>query len=81
MGIVKQKQTKNFVDFRSKISWIFKNRILFEAYFLENSIINKPSLGSREVQNKFGPDLLAVLTFIGYKQTDKQSIYKDFGGF
>ena len=37
--------------------------------------IHKPSLGSSEVpQKKLCPIGLAILTFIGYKQTDKQSI-------
>ena len=37
-------------------------------------MIHKPSLGSREVQHKnLGPIGSAVLMFIGYKQTDRQT--------
>ena len=40
---------------------------------LENLIIHKPSLGSREVPQKLGLVGTAVLTFIGYKQTNSQT--------
>jgi len=37
-------------------------------------IIHKPSLGSLDVpQKNLGPIGSAVLTFIGYKQTDRQT--------
>ena len=40
----------------------------------ENLIIHKSSLGSREIpQKNLGPIGSAVLTFIGYKQTDRQT--------
>ena len=42
----------------------------------ENSIIHKPSVGSREVpQKNLGPIGSVVLTVIGYKQTDREGIY------
>ena len=68
-----------------KNSWIFK---IFKIEFcyrqnFENSIVHKPSLGSCEVpQKNVGPIGLAILTFIGFKQTNKQtykqSVLKDF---
>ena len=53
---------------------------LFEIEFswrqiFEILIIHKPSLGSCELPQKLGQIDLAILTFIGNKQTDKQSIY------
>ena len=48
--------------------------ILFWRQIFENLIIHKPSLGSREIpQKNLGPIGSAVLTFIGYKQTDRQA--------
>ena len=50
----------------------FSKIVFYQKQFFGNQIIIKPSLGSREVpQNFFGPIGLAVLTFIGYKQTNK----------
>ena len=62
---------------KKKISWIFKilkNRILFEAFFKKIRSLIKLPWGHARSHNK-GPDLLAVLTFIGYKQTDRQAKY------
>ena len=69
------------------ISWIFKflkNLLKIEfcwRQIFEILYIHKPSLGSREVPQNQGPIDSAVLTFIGYKhtvrQTEKQSMYID----
>ena len=56
-----------------------KNKLL-NTNFL-TFIIHKPSLGSREIPQKIlSPIGLAVLTFIAYKQTDRQAkfIGKEF---
>ena len=52
---------KRFADF------INNNKNSFEIL-----IIHKPFLGSHEVIQNLGPIGSAVLTFIGYKQTDRQ---------
>ena len=52
----------------------FQKSNFVRSKFLKNSIIHKPSLGSLEVpQKNVGRIGLAVLTFIGYKQTNKQT--------
>ena len=62
---LKNKNKQKFRRFKkNKFSGILK--------FLQ--IIHTPSLGKREVpQKNLGPIGSAVLTFIGYKQTDKQT--------
>ena len=62
--ILKQNQQK-FRGFKKKISWIFKIfKIEFcEWQIFENSIIHKPSLGSREFSQKL----------CYWIQTDKQT--------
>ena len=56
---------------------LFKNLMKIEFWcrqIFKILIIHKPSLWSRDVpQNILGPIGSAVLTFIGYKQTDKQT--------
>ena len=53
------------------MSWIYKNRILIEANHL-----HKPFMGSREVPQKYlKPIGSAVLTFIGYERTERQTIH------
>ena len=50
-----------------------EGRILMKTIF-KISIIHKPSLGSLDLSQKnLGPIGSAVLTFIGYKQTDRQT--------
>ena len=50
-----------------------ENQILLEANLLI-LIIHKPFLGSRDItQKKLGPISSAVLAFIGYKQTNRQT--------
>jgi len=63
-----------------KKSRIFKNLNFFtklktfKTHFLKNFIIHKLSLWSLDVpQKKLGPIVSAILTFIGYKQTDTQT--------
>ena len=56
------------------MSWIFKifkKRILMEEN-LENLIIHKPSLGSREIPQKFGPDRFSRFD-VYWIQTNKQT--------
>ena len=71
--IIKQKQAKNVVDFKtfSKIEFCWRQ-------IFENSIIHKPSLGPREVPHKIWAR--SVLPFWRLletnKQTDKQSIHR-----
>ena len=65
--ILKQK----FCRFYKNMSWICKNRILIEANHL-----HKPFMGSREVpQINLNPIGSAVLTFIGYERTERQTIH------
>jgi len=81
-----QKEMKKFSDFIKKKSWIFfqnyLNRILLRDKFLKiRSSINLPwrHLKSHKKMGLIGS---AVLTFMGYKQTDRQTskVYIDDRG-
>ena len=55
-----------FQDFKT----FYKNKLNFLTRIFRILIFHKPSLGSREIpQTNVGPIGSAVLTFIGYKQT------------
>ena len=73
----KTKTNKNFKDFIKNSFVDFQNFLKIEFCYkqiFENSIIHNPSVGSREVPSKnLGPIGSAVLAFLGYKQTDKQT--------
>ena len=73
--IVKQKQTKNFADFIKRFRGFSKfSKLLFvRGKFLKiQSSINHPWCHVRS-HKKLGPIGLAVLTFIGFKQTNTQT--------
>ncbi len=74
---IKQKQTKKVRRFHNIFSWIFKilhkNKNFWEQLF-EILIFYKPFLVSCEVSQ--GPIGSAFLTFIGYKQSDRQTSKK-----
>ena len=56
--------------FYGYFSWIFKNRTFLKEICLILTI-HEPSLFHVRSHKKLGPIGSAVLTFIGYKQTDK----------
>ena len=66
--IVKQKQTKNFADIQN-----FQKSYFGRGKFLK--IRSSISCGHVKSQKNLGPIGSAVLTFIGFKQTDRQAKY------
>ena len=74
-----KKKHKNFVNFIKKGFSKFSIIEFVIDYIFENSIIHKPSLGSRDFTQKFGLDRFS--RFDGYwihtnRQTNKQTIYR-----
>ena len=49
-----------------------RNSGRFAPFFVENLVIHEPSLGSREIPQKFGPDRFSRFD-VYWIQTDKQT--------
>ena len=65
----------DFINFFRAFSKFYENRKTYKNKFLKFwSFINLPTRDPTKILGLIGS---AVLTFIGYKQTDKQSIYID----